>query len=155
MTTTTADQSSIIITHLLNGTNTTMKSIIPVEQTISKPSLLTEPPIVEYGVLIGITGDIKGKIMLSGDPAVFSAIGGAMFGMAVEGEMLVSFSGELGNMLAGGIATIIVNEGLKTDITAPTVLQGSTKISGYKKAIKMTAGFQNIGELTIMFLLDS
>ncbi|RIU94457.1 chemotaxis protein CheX [Oceanobacillus picturae] len=153
--TTTANQQSKVITHLLNGTNTTMKSIIPVAQNVSKPQLLTEPPIVEYGVLIGITGDIKGKIMLSGDPAVFSGIGGVMFGMAVEGEMLVSFSGELGNMIAGGIATIIVNEGLTTDITAPTVLQGTTKISGYKKAIKLKAGFENLGELDVMFLLDS
>ena len=51
-------------------------------------------------MLIGITGDVKGLLVLEGNEIVFGGIGEAMFGMPLEGEMLGSFSGELGNMIA-------------------------------------------------------
>lgn len=47
-----------------------------------------------------------------------------MFGMELEGEMLASFSGELGDMLTGSNSTQIMNSGVKTNITAPTIMQG-------------------------------
>lgn len=85
---------------------------------------------LQFGVLIGITGDVKGKLILSGQTDVFSIIGETMFGTTIENDMLTSFSGELGNMIAGGLATNIVNKGLTTDITYPTILKGDTAISG-------------------------
>lgn len=76
------------------------------------------------------------------------------FGMPVEEEMLASFSGELGNMLAGGLSTNIVQNGIKTDITSPTIMQGSTTLSGYERAIHMRAVFEAKGVLNIYLLLD-
>ncbi|RDW20762.1 chemotaxis protein CheX [Oceanobacillus chungangensis] len=142
-----------IITNLLNGTNVSLKSIMPINYQMSKPQLLGKQLELQFGVLIAVTGDIKGSLILSGDASVFSYIGEAMFGMPLEGEMLSSFSGELGNMLAGRISTTIVENGIKTDITAPTIFQGNTTLSGYEKAIQITAEFDKVGGMDIYLLL--
>ncbi|RKQ32530.1 chemotaxis protein CheX [Oceanobacillus halophilus] len=142
------------ITLLLNGTIQSIKHVIPMEHQILKLQLLEHPLQLQYGVLIGLTGDVKGKLVLSGDATIFSAIGEKMFGMAIEQEMLASFSGELGNMLGGGLSTNIVEDGLKTEITAPTILEGNTKLSGYEKAIHLPLQLKQIGDLSIYLLLD-
>lgn len=142
------------IGHLLNGTYTSLKAIVPIKQELKKPSLLGKSLQLNFGVLIGITGDIKGKIILSADTHIFSSVGEAMFGMPLEGEMLASFSGELGNMIAGSLSTIIADNGIKTDITAPTIMKGDTTLTGYERAIQMTVILENIGELKIYLLLD-
>ncbi|WP_082918170.1 chemotaxis protein CheX [Oceanobacillus sp. Castelsardo] len=150
----TINEKSKAITDLLNGTYEALGSVIPINYQISKPQLLGKNLELQFGVLIGVTGDVKGSLILTGDPGVFSSIGEAMFGMPLEGEMLTSFSGELGNMLAGRISTIILENGIQTDITAPTILQGNTTLSGYEKAIHMTAEFDHIGGMDIYLLLN-
>ncbi|OZU87192.1 chemotaxis protein CheX [Virgibacillus indicus] len=142
------------ITDLLNATYTSLKSIVPINYQMSKPQLLGKTLNLQFGVLIGVTGDIKGRLILAGNPAVFSSIGESMFGMPLEGEMLSSFSGELGNMLAGRIATAIVESDIKTDITAPTIMEGNTTLSGYEKAIQLTAEFDHVGGMDIYLLLN-
>jgi hypothetical protein len=47
------------ITQILNGTIVSVKTIIPFEMEISRPSLFTRPFMQNsLGVLIGITGDL-------------------------------------------------------------------------------------------------
>ena len=150
----TMNEKNKAITDLLNGTYESLKSVIPINYQISKPQLLGKNLEFQFGVLIGVTGDVKGSLILTGDSVVFSSIGEAMFGMPLEGEMLSSFSGELGNMLAGRISTIILENGIQTDITAPTILQGNTTLSGYEKAIHMTANFDHIGAMDIYLLIN-
>lgn len=139
---------------LLNGTNSAIQTVVPIKHEISKPRLLEKSLHIKFGVLIGIIGDVKGKLVLAGDAAVFGSIGEVMFGMALEGEMLASFSGELGNMLAGSLSTNIVQEGINTDITSPTIIQGDTTLSGYEKALHVTIEFSEIGEMNSYLLLD-
>ncbi|MEN2769041.1 chemotaxis protein CheX [Ornithinibacillus xuwenensis] len=147
-------EKSKAITILLNGTMASIKNVIPIQYEMSKPQLSGESLKIQFGVLIGITGDIKGNLVLSGDSSVFGAIGEAMFGMPLQDEMLVSFSGELGNMIAGGLSTNIVESGITTDITAPTIVEGSTTLLGYEKAIRLTVNFNAIGELNLYLLVD-
>lgn len=142
------------ITVLLNGTLTSLKVVVPINYRISKPQVLEQSLKLQFGVLIGITGDIKGNLILAGEESVFAAVGKTMFGMPLEGEMLESFSGELGNMIAGGLATNIVENEIKIDITHPTILQGNTKLSGYEKSIYISPIFEDVGEMDIYLLLD-
>lgn len=151
---TTMNEKTGIITDLLNATYKSLKSIVPVHYEMSKPRLLGKSLELQFGVLIGVTGDIKGRLILAGHREVFGAIGESMFGMPLDGEMLSSFSGELGNMIAGGISTTIVENDLKTDITAPTIMEGNTRLSGYENAIQVTAEFENIGGMNIYLLLN-
>lgn len=153
MITQTAEQAKTI-TVLLNGTNKSLKSVVPIEYTMSKPALIHDAIYANFGVLIGITGDLKGKLVLSGDINKFGAIGEAMFGTEISDEMLVSFSGELGNMIAGNLSTNIMSEGVSVDITSPSIIEGQAKISGFKLAINLKVSFSEVGEIDLFLMLD-
>lgn len=149
-----ANEKTQSITTLLNGTNRALKSVVQIEHEVSKPKLLRKTLRVHYGVFIGITGDIKGKLLLLGDKDVFSSIGSVMFGAELDEEMLNSFSGELGNMIAGNISIAIENEGVLIDITEPSVIEGDATISGYEMAIHLVSTFEDVGDMNIYLLID-
>jgi len=154
MMTTLKEEKTETITHLLNGTGASIKNVVPLSVEMNKPSTVEGKLDLEFGVLIGMTGDIKGKLILAGKSNVFSVIGETMFGMPVEGEMLSSFSGELGNMIAGGLSTNLTENGLSIDITAPTVMEGNMSIRGYKTGVQVPVSFEKAGDLSVFLLLD-
>ncbi|MFJ7826314.1 chemotaxis protein CheX [Psychrobacillus sp. NPDC096623] len=140
---------------VLNGTIQSLKSVIPISMDIKPPSLMVQPfEQKEMGVLIGIIGDIKGRIIIDSTAESFSAIGATMFGMPLEGEMLESFTGELGNMVAGNICTSVASSGVQVDITPPTVIVGSTRLFGFQHAFKLPVVIENIGAMTIILTID-
>nr|WP_254119477.1 chemotaxis protein CheX [Bacillus sp. FJAT-29790] len=139
----------------MNGTIESVKSVLPLEITVEKPALFTQPYTQHsIGVLIGMTGDAKGRIIIDGDEIVFGKIGEAMFGMMLEGEMLESFAGELGNMIAGGLSTFVSQRGFEMDITPPTVLIGQTKVYGFTKAFRLPVKINNVGDLMIVLMVE-
>ncbi|MBO8177427.1 chemotaxis protein CheX [Aeribacillus pallidus] len=143
------------VTHLLNGTIETMKSIFPLTIQLGKPMLVEEPLYQqEMGVLIGITGDIPGRIMIQSQQDVFSQLGQAMFGLPVEGEMLESFAGEVGNMIAGNLSTVISQIGMTMDITPPTVIVGDSKVYGFKRAFQLPVTMDTVGTFTVVLIMD-
>lgn len=140
---------------ILNGTISALKTILPMNIEVKTPSISSEPYIQDQmGVLIGIVGDIKGRIIIDGTPTAFGGVGAAMFGMPLEGEMLESFTGELGNMIAGNLCTIVGQDGLELDITPPTVMVGNTKLYGFQKIFRLPAVIENIGDITILLTID-
>jgi chemotaxis protein CheX len=147
-------EKSKVITELLNGTQVALQTTIPLNYQLNEPAQLDKSINMQFGILIGITGDIKARLLLMGVPSTFSSVALSMYGMELEGDMLVSFSGELGNMLAGSISSHIVKSGIKTDITAPTVIQGNTMLSGYESAHHITVVFENLEGLEVILLLD-
>lgn len=143
------------VTDILNGTIDSVKAVLPFDVLVDKPSLFTHPFTQNsIGVLIGMTGDVRGRVIIDGDETVFSKIGEGMFGMALEGEMLESFAGELGNMIAGNLSTSISQRGFEMDITPPTVLVGKTKIYGFNRAFKLPIQMINIGTLDIVLAVE-
>lgn len=143
------------ITDILNSTIDSVKGILPFNLSIDKPCLFQQP-YTQYsiGVLIGMTGDIRGRLIIDGDATTFSSIGEGMFGMKVEGEMLESFAGELGNMIAGTLATSFSKYEIDMDITPPTVLVGETKIYGFNKAFCLKVSINDIGSMKILLMLE-
>src|SRR5699024_12443098 len=115
--------NSKYLTELLNGVIASLKMIVPSDPKVKKPRLLKEDLSLQYGVLIGYAGDVKGNLIVRGVPTVFSKIGEKMFGMPLEGELLRSFTGEFGNMLGGSLATVMSTQGMESDITLPSLLQ--------------------------------
>jgi len=150
----TVEQKNKAIKELLNGTYDSIKAIIPVEHQVSKPNLIKGDVQLEFGVLIGMTGDIKGQLILEGKSSVFEGLGQAMFGMPLEGEMLNSFSGELGNMIAGQLATILSTKDIITDITSPTIVYGAVRLAGYQHILSITVTFESLGEMDVYLLLQ-
>ncbi|GAB3068783.1 chemotaxis protein CheX [Virgibacillus ainsalahensis] len=147
-------ETSKYVTVILNGVLQSLNAVIPMNHEITRPKLTEGSLNLQFGVLIGITGDVKGNLILAGEIPVFALIGQSMYGMPLEGEMLESFSGELGNMIAGGLATNIVEHEIKIDITHPTIVQGNTRMSGYDKAIYISVQFEGSGEMEMYLLLD-
>ena len=140
---------------ILNGTIQSLKSVIPIAMEIKSPSLMVQPfEQKEMAVLIGMIGDIKGRIIIDSTAESFSAIGATMFGMPLEGEMLESFTGELGNMVAGNICTSVASNGVEIDITPPTVIVGTTRLYGFQHAFKLPVVIENIGDMTIILTID-
>ncbi|MFB6466070.1 chemotaxis protein CheX [Cytobacillus sp. Hz8] len=143
------------ITDVLNSTIDSVKAVLPFEVTIDKPSLFTQPFTQHsIGVLIGMTGDLRGRIIINGDETIFSNIGESMFGMKLEGEMLESFAGELGNMIAGNLSTSISQKGFEMDITPPTVLVGQTKVYGFKKAFRLPIQIESKLILEVILMIE-
>lgn len=140
--------------NLLNGTYLSLKTIAPIRLVMQKPRLLEQSFYCPLGFLIGMT-DIKGKLILSGDPSIFHYIGESMFGMSMplEREMLLSFSGKLRNMISRELSTYLIESGINTDITSSTIIQGNFLLLGYQKVLQMTAIFENEGELDVCLLL--
>ncbi|WP_391209062.1 chemotaxis protein CheX [Psychrobacillus sp. L4] len=140
---------------ILNGTIQSLKSVIPLPMEIKSPSLMVQPfEQKEMAVLIGIIGDVKGRIIIDSTAKCFSSIGATMFGMPLEGEMLESFTGELGNMIAGNLCTSVAGNGVEIDITPPTVIVGTTKLFGFKSAFKLPVEIAGIGDLLIILTID-
>lgn len=140
---------------ILNGTIHSLKTLIPMNIDIQSPSLLTDPFIQEeMGVLVGLTGDIKGRVIIDSTSTTFSALGTKMFGVNLEGAMLESFTGEFGNMFAGNLSIKASEDNLNIDITPPTVIVGNTKLYGFEKAFKLPTVVEDIGLLTVLFTVD-
>lgn len=146
---------AITITSILNGTLQAVGNVIPGPIQPQKPALIKSPITqLEVGVLIGITGDLSGRLILESSRHNFSKIGEAMFGMPVEGEMFDSFVGELGNMIAGNTSMTLAQRGVSIDITPPTVIIGQTKLSGFSQALSVAIFVQNIGEMTLILGIE-
>lgn len=140
---------------LLENTLQSVKEVLPFTIQADKPSILTQPyQQHSIGVLIGITGDIRGRLIIDGNEKTFSSIGEEMFGMAIEGELLESFAGELGNMFGGKLSTSLADFGFSMDITPPTVLVGETKLYGFDKAFRLPISIENIGKLMLLLMFD-
>lgn len=94
-------------------------------QIYLKPSPFVADNVV---IIIGIAGDFKGQVFFSMNAKTACTIASSMmFGMEVPtlDEMGKSAIAELGNMIMGNVSTEFYNEGIKIDITPPTVLVGS------------------------------
>lgn len=143
------------VMEILNGMLHSFNSIVPLAFEKRDPRLLNDHLNLEFGVLIGFVGDSRGKLVYRGEQSIFGSIGEVMYGMPLEGEMLNSFSSELGNMLSGGLCTYLSEQGVILDITPPTIIEGKSKISGFEKAIEMELMLSDKGSIYLYLLKDN
>lgn len=143
-----------VIKELYNGSVQTIKNVIPIEPQFEAPKIRTTPVHVEYGVFIGYSGTFKCDLLVQATPFVFSGLGMSLYGMELPEEMVDSFSGELGNMLAGGLSTHLANRGINTDITHPTIMNGHTNLTGFKRVLEVQIQFEQIGNMNMLILLN-
>lgn len=143
------------VQQVLNGTVQSISTVLPLETEISAPSMIENSfKQKEISVLIGLVGDLKSRIIIDTSLDKVSEIGELMFGMPIEGEMLESFCGEMGNMIAGNLCTTLEQEGLKLDISPPTVMVGTAKITGFKKAFQLPVVFEDETEMKVLLTID-
>lgn len=146
---------SLVISEILNGIVHGLTSVIPHAITQGKTErydqALTQ---TEMGVLIGITGDNHSQLVIDGKQEAFSGLANLLYGMSLEGDMLESFVGEIGNMVGGNMCTYASTQGIVLDITHPTVLVGRTRLTGFKTALCIPVVIESIGNVRISLLLE-
>lgn len=146
---------STSVQQILNKTIQSLTSIIPIKFEVLAPSLTTQPyEQKELSVLINFFGDMHGRLIIDTNESTILQIGEAMFGMKLEGEMMESFTGELGNMVAGNLCSLLEKETLSLDISPPTVLTGKTKFYGFQQAFKLPLLFKDSPDSYILLTLD-
>lgn len=141
------------VTTILNAALEAIEHVIPKTFERGNPCI-TDMPIqqTELGVLIGITGDVKGRIYISSSFDVFASIGQAMYGMDLGGEMVHSFAAEFTNMVAGHMVRLA--EGINLDISPPTTLDGTTKLYGFNRAILVPLVSEPVGTLNLALIME-
>ena len=120
-------------------------------QVFIKSSPFTAGSVV---IIIGVAGEFKGQVFFSMNEATACKIASSMmFGMEVNAleEMAKSAIAELGNMIMGNVSTEFYNNGIKIDITPPTIMVGNDMAVSTKgvKTICVPLILENIGEIEV------
>lgn len=108
-----------------------------------KPTNFTEDSTI---IMIGVTGEMKGQVLIDLGNEVACDIASRMTMMTITelDELATSAICELGNMILGHAATIFSNKGVGIDITPPTMCKGNMKIStAYSANICVPLGYDN------------
>ncbi len=107
---------------------TVFREVLP-EITITRGQLqVSSSPMGTKGcaALIGITGQLEGRVILDMSKETAIKIAGVMNNEAMTqfDSMVASTINELANMISGGAITALNNMGAHFDITAPTMFTG-------------------------------
>jgi chemotaxis protein CheX len=84
-------------------------------------------PSENIAVIVGLTGTIRGQVVISFSPNSALSIASAMMGgmpVAELDEISKSAIAELANMIMGNTATILASRGIGIEITPPSLLMG-------------------------------
>lgn len=121
------------INPFLMAATSIIRDICGIDMKIGKPyvkeTAFAEDSII---IMIGITGEMRGQVMIAMTCDVAMNIASKMMmGMPVTelDEMSISAISELGNMIMGNAATIFSTKGIGIDITPPTVCRGNVTIT--------------------------
>ncbi|UCZ52866.1 chemotaxis protein CheX [Bacillus shivajii] len=138
----------------IDGMVQSVKDVIPIQVEVNEPTLTEKPYYLrEIGVLIGITGDLNGQVLIEGETSTFGLIAQGMFGSIIEGEMLESFIAELGNMISGNMATSISLRDIRLDISPPAVISGNSKFTAFNHAVKIPINVTSDETINIIMMM--
>ncbi|MDK2808229.1 MAG: chemotaxis protein CheX [Clostridiales bacterium] len=109
------------------------------DTTIGKPYIReTKFTHDAFIIIIGVTGEMKGQVMIVMSNEIACEIASKMCMMTIMemDELATSALSELGNMIMGNTATIFSTKGIGIDITPPTICTGDVQfMSSYVKNI--------------------
>lgn len=146
---------SIQFKSLLDGLTNAFNEILPNQVIINPPTLFQQPhACIHYCVLVGMVGDLKARIIIDADELIYSKLCQSLYGFQLDGELLESFVGEFGNMVAGKTCVFSTNDTLNLDITTPTVMIGETQIAIVKHTFALPISISNIGDLKLLLTVE-
>jgi chemotaxis protein CheX len=105
-----------------------LKDMCFIDVTIGKPYIKnTEFTNNTLVIMIGVTGEMRGQVMIAFENNVACDIASKMCMMpiTVMDELSTSAICELGNMIMGNTATVFSTKGVGIDITPPTICSGN------------------------------
>mgnify|MGYP000664181514 CR=1 FL=1 len=120
-----AGMNADFINPFLMSATKIMQEICQTEMKIGKPYVkTTEFENESVAVMIGITGELKGQVIMAFEfNKALDVASKMMMGMSI------SAISELGNMIMGNAATIFSTKGYVIDITPPSVCHGDMTIT--------------------------
>lgn len=134
-----ADMNVEYINVFLVAATQVMRDMCQLQLGVGKPYVKpTEFDRDMIVVSIGITGEIRGQVLLAFGTDVACDIASKMCFMQITqlDELSISALSELGNMILGNAATVLSTKGIGIDITPPSIIQGNFKLaSAYAKNV--------------------
>lgn len=109
-----------------------LKDMCFIDAKIGKPYLKnTEFNEGSLIIIIGVTGEMRGQVMIAFEQNVACDIASKMCMMPITqmDELSSSAICELGNMIMGNTATVFSTKGIGIDITPPTLCTGNVSFS--------------------------
>lgn len=109
-----------------------LKDMVFIDAKIGKPFLKsTEFDGQSLLIMLGVTGEIKGQVILSFKSTVALDVASkmCMTPLMELNELAQSAVCELGNMILGNTATVFSTKGIDIDITPPTICNGPVKFT--------------------------
>lgn len=99
-----------------------------IKPALGKVHLKNSPyPGDSIAVIVGLTGKIRGQVIISlGTETAKAVVSHMMGGVTIDvmDDMANSAIAELGNMIMGNTATILASKGIGIEITPPSLLTG-------------------------------
>ena len=120
------------INPFLVATKSVLRDMCQIDLTAGTPYVKKEQFNDDSVVIcLGVTGQIKGQVLLALSTVSACAIASKMCMMPITAldELSLSALCELGNMVFGNAATVLSTKGTIIDITPPTVIQGNFTIA--------------------------
>lgn len=134
-----ADINVEYINPFLMAASSVMKNMCQTDVKIGKPYVrTTEFSNDSLIIMIGVTGEMRGQVVIGFSLEVACDIASKMMMMPVTemNEISMSAIAELGNMVMGNAATILSTKGVGIDITPPTLCRGGiSMMTSYAKNI--------------------
>lgn len=97
-------------------------------------------------IMIGVTGEMRGQVLIAFSLPVACDIASKMIMMPITemNELSMSAISELGNMILGNAATILSTKGIGIDITPPSLCRGTMSITtSYAKNICIPLAYED------------
>lgn len=145
------------INPFIEASQSIIEQLTGLKPILGKVEIKSTPyPSDSLVIFIGVTGMLKGNVMMSFEPEVAARLVSAMMGgmqVDVLDELGKSAVGEIGNMIMGHTATNFSERRIAIDISPPTILVGKNmQVSNESgRVIRVPLLFDN-GDL--MFNLD-
>lgn len=142
-----ADMSADFINPFLIAATKILKDMVMVDARVGKPFVKTTEFKNDTAVIIiGVTGEVRGQVMISFENNVACDIVSKMVMMPVTvlDDLGNSAICELGNMILGNAATVFSTKGVMIDITPPTLAKGNmTFTNNFTKNISVPLIYEN------------
>lgn len=134
-----AEMNVEFINPFLMAASSIMHDMCQLNTKVGKPYVkTTEFASDSVIIMIGVTGEMRGQVIIAFSLDVACDIASKMIMMPISemNELSMSAISELGNMILGNAATILSTKGIGIDITPPTLCRGSMSITtSYAKNI--------------------
>jgi len=116
------------INPFIEASQQVFQMMIGIKPELGSVHLKNSPyPANSVAVIVGLTGKIRGQVIMSLSLDTAKSIASTMMGgMPVEvfDDFAKSAISELGNMIMGNTATILFSRGIGIEITPPSLLMG-------------------------------